>query len=107
MDENKPCRRWLNFAIRDLLWAIVVLGLLVAWWTEKTAGAKLAKRLLWTECEAAVFFQDRQNAAIKLEAAEDKLRKERFRWKYIQGYRKDGTPYGFMVEDEPPPASRP
>jgi len=32
MDENTPRRRWLNFGIRDLLWAMVVVGLLVGWW---------------------------------------------------------------------------
>ncbi len=29
MDENKPHQRWLSFGIRDLLWAMVVVGLLV------------------------------------------------------------------------------
>ena len=32
MDENKPHRRWLSFGIRDLLWAMVVVGLLLALW---------------------------------------------------------------------------
>jgi hypothetical protein len=39
MDEKKPRRRWLSFGIRDLLWAMVVAGLLLAlgqqramWW---------------------------------------------------------------------------
>jgi len=32
MDENKPRRRWLSFGIRDLLWAMVVVGLLIGWW---------------------------------------------------------------------------
>ena len=32
MDENKPGRRWLSFGIRDLLWAMVVVGLLIGWW---------------------------------------------------------------------------
>ena len=31
MDENKPRRRWLRFGIRDLLWAMVVVGLLGGW----------------------------------------------------------------------------
>ena len=34
MDENKPRRRWLSFGIRDLLWAMVVVGLAVGWWQE-------------------------------------------------------------------------
>ena len=29
MDENKPRRRWLSFGIRDLLWAMVVVGLVI------------------------------------------------------------------------------
>jgi hypothetical protein len=35
MDESKPRRRWLSFGIRDLLWAMVVVGLAIGWWTEK------------------------------------------------------------------------
>jgi hypothetical protein len=31
MDENKPRRRWLSFGIRDLLWAMVVVGLVIGW----------------------------------------------------------------------------
>jgi hypothetical protein len=31
MDENKSRRRWLSFGIRDLLWAMVVVGLFLAW----------------------------------------------------------------------------
>jgi hypothetical protein len=27
MEENKPRRRWLSFGIRDLLWAMLVVGL--------------------------------------------------------------------------------
>jgi hypothetical protein len=34
MDENKPRRRWLSFGIRDLLWAMVVLGLVIVWWAQ-------------------------------------------------------------------------
>ena len=34
MDENKPRRRWLSFGIRDLLWAMVVVGLALGWWEE-------------------------------------------------------------------------
>ena len=34
MDENKPSRRWLSFGIRDLLWAMVVVGLAVGWWNQ-------------------------------------------------------------------------
>jgi hypothetical protein len=34
MDDNKPRRRWLSFGIRDLLWAMVVLGMGVGWWLE-------------------------------------------------------------------------
>ena len=33
MDENKPARRsHLRYGIRDLLWAMVVVGLAVGWW---------------------------------------------------------------------------
>ena len=32
MDENKPRRRWLSFGIRDLLWAMLVVGLGIGWW---------------------------------------------------------------------------
>jgi len=35
MDENKPRRRWLSFGIRDLLWAMVVVGLVIGWWLER------------------------------------------------------------------------
>ena len=34
MDENKPRRRWLSFGIRDLLWAMVVVGMGIGWWEE-------------------------------------------------------------------------
>jgi hypothetical protein len=34
MDENKPRRCWLSFSIRDLLWAMVVVGLAVGWALE-------------------------------------------------------------------------
>jgi hypothetical protein len=34
MDEHKPRRRWLSFGIRDLLWAMVVVGLAVGWWLD-------------------------------------------------------------------------
>jgi len=34
MDENKPRRRWLSFGIRDLLWAMVVVGLVIGWWNQ-------------------------------------------------------------------------
>jgi hypothetical protein len=33
-------RRWLTFGIRDLLWAIVVLGLVVAWWVDRRQLAR-------------------------------------------------------------------
>jgi hypothetical protein len=36
MDENKPRRRWLSFGIRDLLWAMVVVGLVIGWWVDRT-----------------------------------------------------------------------
>ena len=42
MDENKPRRRWLSFGIRDLLWAMVVLGLVIALWREISRSAELA-----------------------------------------------------------------
>jgi hypothetical protein len=35
MDEKKPPRRWLSFGIRDLLWAMVVVGLLIGWWQDR------------------------------------------------------------------------
>ena len=35
MDENKPRRRWLSFGIRDLLWAMVVVGLGIGWWADR------------------------------------------------------------------------
>jgi hypothetical protein len=35
MDENKPPRRWLSFGIRDLLWAMVVVGMFLAWRFER------------------------------------------------------------------------
>ena len=31
MDEN---RRWFRFGTRDLLWAMVALGLIIGWWQE-------------------------------------------------------------------------
>ena len=31
MDENKHRGRWLSFSIRDLLWAMVVVGLVIGW----------------------------------------------------------------------------
>ena len=34
MDTNKPQRRWLSFGIRDLLWAMVVVGLVIGWWNQ-------------------------------------------------------------------------
>jgi|GEM_PF-1818618 len=34
MDENKPRPRWLSFGIRDLLWAMVVLSLMIGWWNQ-------------------------------------------------------------------------
>jgi hypothetical protein len=34
MNENKPHRRWLRFDLRDLLWAMVVLGLGLALWSQ-------------------------------------------------------------------------
>jgi hypothetical protein len=34
MDENKPRRRWLSFGIRDLLWAMVVVGMGIGWWAQ-------------------------------------------------------------------------
>jgi hypothetical protein len=36
MDENKPRRRWLSFGIRDLLWAIVVCGIGLGWWLDRS-----------------------------------------------------------------------
>jgi hypothetical protein len=36
MDENKPRRRWLSFGIRDLLWAMAVVGLGGGWWVDQT-----------------------------------------------------------------------
>lgn len=41
MDENKPGRRWLSFGIRDLLWAMVVLGLAIALWLEHRDNVQL------------------------------------------------------------------
>ena len=41
MDENKPRRRWLSFGIRDLLWAMVVVGLAVALWLEHRENSRL------------------------------------------------------------------
>jgi hypothetical protein len=35
MDENKP-RRWLSFGIRDLLWAMVVVGMGIGWWMDRS-----------------------------------------------------------------------
>ena len=34
MDENKPRRRWLSFGIRDLLWAMALVGMGLGWWAE-------------------------------------------------------------------------
>lgn len=31
MDQNTPPRRWLSFGIRDLFWAIALVGTLLAW----------------------------------------------------------------------------
>ena len=54
MDENKRHRRWLSFGIRDLLWAMVVVGLALAllqqramWWeTAVELKDETAKRTL-------------------------------------------------------------
>ena len=35
MDENKPSRHWLSFGIRDLLWAMVVVAMGLAWWGDR------------------------------------------------------------------------
>ena len=35
MDENKHRQRWLTFGIRDWLWAMVVVGLILGWWVER------------------------------------------------------------------------
>ena len=48
MDENKPRRRWLSFGIRDLLWAMVVVGMGIGWWAEfrnDRARAKLIEEV--------------------------------------------------------------
>ena len=34
MTETKPKHRWLRFAIRDLLWLIVFVGLATGWWLD-------------------------------------------------------------------------
>jgi hypothetical protein len=34
MDESKPRRPWLTFGIRDLLWAMVVVGMAIGWALE-------------------------------------------------------------------------
>jgi hypothetical protein len=34
MDENKPRQSLPRFGIRDVLWAMVVLGLALGWWAE-------------------------------------------------------------------------
>jgi hypothetical protein len=36
MDENKPRRRWLRFGIRDLLWAMALLAMALAWWVDRS-----------------------------------------------------------------------
>jgi hypothetical protein len=36
MDENKPNCRWLRFGIRDLLWAMMVVGLLIGWSIDRS-----------------------------------------------------------------------
>jgi hypothetical protein len=43
MDESKPRRRWLRFGIRDLLWAMVVAGLVIGWWMDHLAVRRQAK----------------------------------------------------------------
>ena len=48
MDENKHRRRWLNFGIRDLLWAMVVVGLGVGWWQDHRESRKVVKSALYT-----------------------------------------------------------
>jgi len=47
VDENKPRRRWLSFGIRDLLWAMVVVVLLLGWWSEHRSVQR-AKDNLYT-----------------------------------------------------------
>ena len=36
MDENKPRRRWLSFGIRDLLWAMALIGMGLGWWLDRS-----------------------------------------------------------------------
>jgi len=47
MDENKPRRRWLSFGIRDLLWAMVVMGLVIALIHERLGRGGMAPE--WRE----------------------------------------------------------
>lgn len=32
---------WFRFHIRDLLWAMVVVGLMIGWWVERTENRRL------------------------------------------------------------------
>jgi hypothetical protein len=59
MDENKPRRRWLSFGTRDLLWAMVVMGMLAAWWHNSyiTESRLLRRRMDATHAEIKFYPQ--------------------------------------------------
>lgn len=45
MNEITPQRRWRIFGIRDLLWAMVVVGLAIAAWREHRLNARSQARI--------------------------------------------------------------
>jgi hypothetical protein len=45
MDENKSRRRWLSFGIRDLFWAMVVVGLGLSLYFERSKSVRLEHKL--------------------------------------------------------------
>jgi hypothetical protein len=47
MDENKPRRPWLSFGVRDLLWAMVVVGLGLGWWLDRSSLKDSVHYLDW------------------------------------------------------------
>jgi|GEM_PF-1679712 len=47
MDENKPRRRWLRFGIRDLLWAMALIGMGLGWWLDRSQLREKAYYLEW------------------------------------------------------------
>jgi len=73
MDKSRPPQRFLRFGIRDLLWAMVVVGLAIAWWSEARSNWPTAHPRWRAFCEDGEMKRKPKSIAVEYENGESTL----------------------------------